>query len=434
MLPPSRPVRGHNLLAFFGIGRPPDPPLTPALIEKNVRYLVMEIAWYGVLLGTTINFMQLYVVRLGAPGLLISAITFGPALVGIFWQLPAAQLISRGGQRMRWVLGSMFLHRAVYLAIALVPCVILSSRGRADATVALLIVQAIPLTLAATSFLSMLADAIPANRLAQVVGWRMAALGLTGTISTLAAGRVLQWLPFPVNYQLLFLIGFTCSMVSEWLVIRVRVPDRPSVRQVPPWHSKLRPMLRYRDFGVYLASVGILQLAIGVMTPLLPLFWARSLGATDGQISIIVTAASGAMVIGSLLIRRVVGGIGRERALAFGAIGYALYPFLTSVSPGIWWLVPCAALGGFFTGVILVTQFDNLVSVTPSADRTSYIAMYNITLNVALVAGSLVGGWLARDPNGIVSGLRIAAALALLAGVLFGIRRPSGTPHFDSAT
>jgi MFS family permease len=416
-------LRGHNPLTFVGVGRPPDLQPTPAQTESNIRHLVWEITWYGVLIGTTINFIQLYVVRLGAPSMLVSAVTFGPALVGIFWQLPASQLINRVGRRMRWVLGTMFLHRVIYLVIALLPFAL--QERLAGLTVALLVVQAVPLSVAATSFLSMLADAVPAGRLAQVVGWRMAGLGLTSTVSTLGAGWVLQWLQFPGNYQVLFAIGFLCSMVSEWLVTMVQVPDRdPDRRAHDPWYRALGEMLRYPGFGHYVVSVGVLQMAFGMVAPLLPLFWARSLGATDGQISIIVTTASAAMVVGSLLMRRVTRRIGRERALAAGALGYALYPLLTSLSPGIWWLVPWAALGGLFIAAILVSQFDNLVSTTPEKDRTSYIAVYNISLNIALVAGPLLAGVLARESSGLITGLRLAAGLAVLSGLLFALRRP----------
>jgi len=416
-------LRELRPLALIGIGRLPDSPPTPAQSEANIRLLVWEMTWYGILVGTTVNFLQLFVVRLGAPGLLVSAITFGPALVSIVWQLPASRLMGQTGHRMRWVLGSLFSHRAVYLAIALLP--IFMSARLAELTVFLLILQAIPLTTSSTSFLSMLADAVPPRRMPQVVGWRMAGLGLTSTLATLAAGRVLQWLPFPGNYQVLFIVGWLTSMVSVWWVSKLCVPDRQTEPQHgEPWGGKLHRVFRYPGYGFFVAGVGMLNLALGMIAPLLPLFWVRTLGATDGQISVIVTVGSGAMVVGSLLMRRAVSKVGRERALAAGALGYALYPLLTSLSPGVWWLIPWAALSGLFVAAIYVTLFDNLVAVTPDEDRTGYIAVFNIAANVALVAGPLIAGLLARRSDGLTVGLQVTATVALASGIMFALRRP----------
>ena len=151
--------------------------------------------------------------------------------------------------------------------------------------------------------------------------------------------------------------------------------------------------------------------------------WVRQLGADDGQISIVLAVFSGAMVLGSLTIRRLVVKIGRERVLAIGALGYVLYPLLTSFSPSIWGLVPWAALAGFLNAAITVTLFDNLVSVTPDADRTNYIAVYNVVVNLALFAGPIIAGLLALDGVQSALALRVAAGVMLVAGVLLVTRR-----------
>ena len=70
-----------NLLA---LNRPPDQALTPAQMNANIRHLVGDIAWFGIVWGSIVAFLQVYVVRLGASSFLVSAITYGPALVAIF--------------------------------------------------------------------------------------------------------------------------------------------------------------------------------------------------------------------------------------------------------------------------------------------------------------------------------------------------------------
>jgi MFS family permease len=424
--------RRLNPLNLIGLGRPPDPPATPAQVEANVRHLVWEIAWFGVAWGTVINFLSVYEVRLGASSLLVGAITYGPALVGIFWQMPAARMITRTGHRMRWVIASGFFYRLIFLLLALVPFVLLY--GRAQATAAIWVLQALPVAVSNVAFLSMMADAVPAGRMTQVVGWRIAAFGLSNTLSTLLGGRLLQLLPFPLNYQALFLIGYAASMVGWWHVRQIHVPDRePDRRASRPLWSELGRTLRFPRFARYLVAVGALQLALGMIAPLLPLYWVRQLGATDGQISIVMTISSAAMVLGSLSMRRMVVRIGRERALALGAFGYALYPLLTSISPSVWWLAPWAAMAGFFNAAMTVTLFDNLISVTPDADRTNYIATFNMASNVALFAGPVLAGLLAANGAQIELALRVAAGVGLVAGVLL-VTRPRERPEEERAT
>jgi MFS family permease len=410
-----------NPLAAIGLNRPPDAALTPEQSAANIRHLIVEIAWFGVTWGMLFNFLQVYVVRLGASSLLVGAITYGPALVSIFWQLPAARMIMQRGHRMRWVIAGGFFYRLMFLLVAVVPFVLL--QGSAQATAGIWVLQAIPATISNIAFLSMLADVVPAQRMTQVVGWRMAAFGLTNTAATLLGGVLLQRIVFPLNFQVLFLTAFAASMLSWWHVKRIHIPDREPDRSAPrPLTRELGRALRYPRFGRFLLAVGALQLALGMIAPLLPLYWVRELDATDGQISIVMTMFSGAMVIGSLTMRRLVGRIGRERALTAGTLGYALYPLLTSVSPSVWWLLPWAVLAGALNAAITVTAFDNLVSVTPEAERTNYIAVYNVVVNIALFAGPIIAGLLAANGAQVVLALQVAAGVALVAGMLMAAR------------
>jgi MFS family permease len=411
-----------NVLA---LNRPPDEALTPAQVEANIRHLVGDIAWFGVTWGSIVAFLQVYTVRLGASSLLVGAITYGPALVAIFLQIPAGRLMQRVGYRMRWAIATGLAYRLFFLTVALLPFFIM--RGRAEATALVWVLSSCASSFSNVAFLSMMADAVPANRLQQMVGLRIAAFGLVNTITTLAAGPLLQRLPFPLNYQILFLIGFAGSMVSWWHVRRIHVPEAPALtEQQPAFWREMRGIFRFPGYVRFVVPVFFLQLALGMMSPLLPLYWVRTLGATDGQVSLVLSMAMGTMVISSLLMRRMVGRVGRERALAIGGAGYMLYPLLTSLTTSVWWLIPWAALAGLFNAAITVNLFDNLVSVTPVVDRSNYIAVHSTIQNGALFLGPIIGGVLAAGAGGPVLGLRVAAGVGLFAGILFALRRPAG--------
>jgi MFS family permease len=182
-------------------------------------------------------------------------------------------------------------------------------------------------------------------------------------------------------------------------------------------------MLRRPGFGVFLVIACMTHIVIGIISPLLPLYWVKGLDATDGQISIIITAASAAQVVGALSMQRVVGRLGRVWTLALAALGYAFYPLLTSISPSIWWLVPCAMLAGLCISGLYTNLFSNLVALSPDAGRTEYVSMYNLALFAGLFIGPVIGGLLADIPGGVVLGLRLAALVGLACGALVIINR-----------
>ncbi len=159
-------------------------------------------------------------------------------------------------------------------------------------------------------------------------------------------------------------------------------------------------------------------MALGMVGPLMPLFAVRRLGAGDGQVSLVVTAFSAASVLGSFIMRRMVRRAGRERVLAIGALGYALYPLLVSFSSSVGWLIPWAAIGGIFYAAITVTLFDNLLAVTPEGDRTTYVGIYNLFVNVALFLGPLLAAYLARGSADPAPALKVAAGISVVAGAL----------------
>ena len=406
--------------SLLDIGRPVDGALTPEQIRANIRYLVWDITWYGILVGTTINLLQVFVVRLGASSLLVGAVTYGPALISIFWQIPAAQWMRHVGHRMRWVLGAGILYRSVFLVMALLPFLVADRLP--ELLVLALVVQAFATTISATAFLSMMADAVPPEQIPQMVSWRMAGFGLTSTLSTLFAGLLLARLPFPLNYQVLFLVGFAASLLSWWSMTRIRVADRQPVRVArKPWREQLTGILSLSRFLKYVFIVWVLQLGLGMVVPLMPLHAVRQLGASDAQVSLIVTTVSASSVIGSLLTRRIMVRIGRERMLQAGAVGYLFYPLFLSLAPGVGWLIPAAAVGGFFSATISVTLFDNLLAVTPDGDKTGYVSVYNLFVNAALFAGPLLAGVIGRGAAGPARGLQMAAAACLVAGLLCSV-------------
>ena len=83
------------------------------------------------------------------------------------------------------------------------------------ALVALTVLMSIPGTALAIGFNGMFAAAVPPEWRGQIVGTRNAAYALTSIVVTLVCGRLLDVLPFPQGYQVVFAIGALGAAMSS---------------------------------------------------------------------------------------------------------------------------------------------------------------------------------------------------------------------------
>jgi MFS family permease len=395
--------------------------LTPPREQHNRRYLYWDIAWFGVTSGIALNFLAVYAVRLGATEVQVGALTSAPALISIFWLIPAGQMVARQRHILKLLLWTLFLHRVGYLFMALLPWMLPVS-GVVSGLIALAALQAFPVGIANVGFSSMLPEAISKERLGRVVSIRNALIGATSTLTVLASGPLLAALPIPLNYQVLFLIAFLASMLSLYMVAQLDIPPK---KQVPLAAQGMADLLEgFRRFGAdrrfvfFTLAAFVLHWGLFMAAPLFPVYWVRVLGASDSFISLIATLGNGTSVLGALAMDRVLRRWGNRRVVGFSMLGLALIPILTALSHTLPPLLGISLLGGLFAAGLNVCLFNALIQVAPDADRARFIAIFSVLANIAVFAAPLSGSWLA-EMIGIAPAFFIAAAVRVLAGAMF---------------
>lgn len=389
--------------------------------RHNRRYLYWDIAWFGVTSGIAINFLSVYAVRMGATELHVGALTSIPALISIFWLIPAGQLVSRQRHIMNLLLRALFAHRIGFLLMALLPWLVPVS-WIVPGLILIAALQAFPLGIGNIGFSSMMPEAVPKDRLARVVSVRNALIGLTSTLTVLAAGPLLAWLPLPLNYQVLFLIAFIASMFSLYAVSRLDIPARQTLPPVTHGVADLLDGFRRfwadRRFVFFTAAAFVLHWGLFMAAPLFPVYWVRYLGAPDAFISLIATLGSGTSVLGALAMDRVLRRWGNRRVVGVSMLGLALYPLLTAFTHSLPPLLGISLLGGLFAAGLNVSLYNAMLQVSPDEDRPRFIAIFSVLANVAIFAAPLSGSWLAGW-LGIVPVFFISAAIRALSGAMF---------------
>lgn len=403
---------------FALVRRGPDSTDTPVL-RRNIHLLYLDIAWFGVLFGVSANFLVIFVARLNASPWLLSAVTSGPALVNVFWQLQAARIVERADDPQRLTIRAAIPNRLGFLAIALIP-LFFPFNWQAYAIVAIILLQGIPTAIMFVAFQTMFTDLVPRTRMAAVVGTRNALLGLTSTIMVVICGVVLTLLPFPWGYQALFLIGFLASLGSVWSVANLQLARKveQSASAVAPVVPPAPALMRDRNFVRFSIGAGTLHLGMFMTAPLFPLYWVKSLGLSDGWISIFATTLSTTSILGAFGLRAVSHRWRIPTFLAGSSLLFGLYPILTSVLAHPILLAAVAAFSGIWGGVINVMLFNALAEVCPPSYRPRYIGTYTWLMNIAIFAGPLLGAALA-ELAGVQVALVTAGLIRILSAVVF---------------
>ncbi|MFN2157109.1 MAG: hypothetical protein ACK2UX_17885, partial [Anaerolineae bacterium] len=144
--------------------------------DRNIRYLVIDTAWQGLMMGGAYTFISIFVVRLGASSLMVSLLTSLPAILMVLFSIPAAQVVQRQRDLVRFTNTVRIFHRGAILLIALLPFLV---HGHLmEAAIAIWVLNTIALAFLDSAWTTVVADIIPARRRASVIGGRWALLCL----------------------------------------------------------------------------------------------------------------------------------------------------------------------------------------------------------------------------------------------------------------
>ena len=415
-------------------------------MRSNFRHLYQDIFWYGILSGSTMAFLAIYAARLGASGLQISLLTAGPALFNLFFSLPSGRWLE-GRALASSTFRAAVLNRLGFLLFIPLPW-LFNDPQQIKMVIWITLFMSIPGTLVAISFNAMFAELVPPEWRAEVVGKRNALSAISMTITTLICGQILDRIPFPLNYQVVFALGILGAILSTYHLSRLKMeaaaqpqpqiekpsgaPARPArlrfleaVRLPAGLRALLRsngkPLLRIDllkgRFGRFILAYLLFYTFQYVPLPLFPLAMVNQLRLTDGEISLGSALFYTVMTLVSLRLSRLSARFGYHRMLIFSAIGYSAYPLLLGLAQNanLYWVA--SLLGGLMWALLSASLINRLMEVAPEEGRPAYMALHNLALNLGILAGSITAPILVNGTS-LPQALLIGAGLRLLAGLL----------------
>ncbi|MBA3868104.1 MAG: MFS transporter, partial [Anaerolineae bacterium] len=235
----------------------------------NFRNLVYDVLWFGLAFPAIDRFRDIYSIRLGADASQLTLMASLPALMLLVTSSIAGRWMSRyaGSRDAIRIPGVIF--RLAFLLPALTA--FLPQRFQIGWLVLSVVLPAIGQGVSSVGFVVMMREAVHGGKFAALNGRRIMIMNISVAVSGLAMGFWLEKAPFPINYQVMFVVAFLLSMVSWWHVDRVKVipelvapPPTPSSERVNPWKSP--------SFQLVAVIVAMCFISFTAIRPLLSLY------------------------------------------------------------------------------------------------------------------------------------------------------------------
>ncbi|MCI0552563.1 MAG: MFS transporter, partial [Anaerolineae bacterium] len=277
----------------------------PTEYRSNFLHLYLDIAWFGVLSGSAVNFLNIYAARIGATGFQIGLIGAMAAIVSLFLAIPAGHWLQTQHTSKAIFWTSVF-YRVGFLFFIFLPW-LFDGQGQVWAIIVITFLMAIPLTPLGVGFNALFAEAVPSEYRAHVAGIRNIMLSIAFMITSLISGYILESSTFPVGYQIVFAIGaFGAGMSSLHLYFvrplhihtNISIRDEGTLRTTPEPASvkaalspqrisaTLRLDIWKTNFRRILLCMFGFHLTQYIAIPIFPLYYVNELHLNDDHIGI----------------------------------------------------------------------------------------------------------------------------------------------------
>ena len=427
-----------------GLARIPRWSVAPPGVRGRTLHNYRIVQRDGVAVGFTsaaAPFLGVYLARFGATPFELGLISSMPSIAGLVVSIPLGQFLLRRTSIPRWLGVSRMLAHTAYGVIGFLPFIVPPG---AVVPVALLILLAtsIPQLIVPLTFNVVMAMIAGPHGRFELLSRRWSIAVLTTAVTVAVAGRVLDVLPFPLNYQVVLIVLSLAGPLSLYLMTRLRMPER----EIPPLSPVSLPV-RARAASVvdlirgqpafvsFISSLLPYTIGTRMALPLIPLFYVTTLSATDGQIGLIATVQSFALLSGYLLWTRLWRRRGGRIILLVCGLGLACYPASLALSREIGLVLVVTAFASLFSAGLQLVLFDELMHRVPASYSPTFLAVEQNVSHIAGLAGPLIGASLAAS-LGFPVALGIASTISLTGYILLALdgRRARKTSDGSGAT
>jgi len=402
-----------------------DPDIPPTVNKKN--YINVEIDAVGVGLANAASpFLPVFLTRQGASSYEVGLLTTMPAITGLLLVLPLGGFLQSRKKIVPWFSAARLLVILSYALTGLAPF-FFTDVNLIRAILVVWALATLPQTVVNLCFsVVMNAVAGPTTRY-DLMTRRWSILGATTSLMVIIAGLILDHLPSPVNYQVVFLSLSVGGLISYYYSSHINIPDQhaPLLEQNPGkplaklgefWNL----VIKEKRFLTFVSKRFVFMAGITLASPLFPLYFVKEIKASDSWIGAINTATTLLLIIGYFFWSNQYKRNGSRTVLVWTTFGLSLYPLLVSFTHEVWMIVVFAGISGIFQAGLDLVFFDELMKTFPEEYSATFVAIAQGFQFVSAIASPLIGSFLA-NAIGIGPALIVSSLLRFTGFLLFAM-------------
>lgn len=391
-------------------------PMGPDIPSQNVRRVLIDGIGVGIASAAS-PFLPVFLARLGADNFAIGLLTSMPAFAGLLFAMPIGAFLSRRANIVPWYSIGRFLVILCYALTGIVPFLVADRR-----VLGILLIWAIatiPQTIVSVGFTVVMAGVAGPEGRFYLMSRRWSSLGITTAVVVAFAGFMLEQLPFPLNFQIVFMAlsmgGLLSLAFSSRIILPPQKPPAPRRGRESTIAQYVARMKANPRFVRTVGSQFIYRFGIAFALPLFPLYYVRVLNASNESIGFINTV-SGVVLLGAYFLwARVTKQRGMRFALLVTTTALALYPMILSFTGQIPLVILLTGVAGVFAAGIDLVLFEMVVSSYPQEQAATFVGLQQTTVYVSTFIAPLVATTLAT--NFSIPLALVAAGLIRLLGV-----------------
>jgi hypothetical protein len=394
--------------------------------KRNFRNVQIDAVGVG-LASAAGPFLPVFLARLGASNFQVGLLTSMPGLAGLILAFFVGRFLQTRRKIVPWFSLSRLMVLSSYALTGLVTLLI-PRHYAVVSTLAIWALATLPQTALSVCF-SVVMNAVAGRegRYA-LLSRRWAILGLTSFAATFAVTEFLDRIPFPLNYEIMFVGLSLGGLISFYFSSRISLPD-----QTPPplasgktagetARNTLTLLRQYPDFVSISIKRFVYLSAVALASPILPLYLVHVVKATDADVGIINMTFTFFMLGGYLLWPWVSRRCGGRFVLLATTLGMVLYPLLTATTRFVLPIIIYTAIAGLFQGGLDLVFFDEYMKTIPDEYSAILVSLEQSIQYLSVIAAPLIGTWLANY-IGLGGALLVSAGLRLAGFMLFLVLR-----------
>lgn len=398
------------------------------------NFINVQVDAIGVGLASAANpFLPVFLTRLGASTFQVGLLTTMPALTGLLLSIPLGQFLQSRKNIVPWFSMARLTVLTGYALTGIISLLL----PQALSVIGILGIWAlvtIPQTILSICFtVVMNSIAGPAGRY-ELMTHRWSILGMTNAATAILAGQALDRLPFPLNYQLVFIALSLGGLLSYYFSSHIVLPEQQVEEKRQPVFKQIgdnfHHMLDEKPFISFILKRFVFITGTVLVAPLLPVYYVRYLNASDSSIAFINIAANVTVILGYFLWTNQSRKRGSRLVLLATTFGVSLFPILTGMTDRVWPIILYAAVNGIFQAGLNLVLFDELMKLIPIQYSASFVSVAQGIQYLSSVIAPTIGT-LMSDQIGIQMTLVIGGIVSLAGFALFyfeGFRVPWKAP------